>query len=119
MVDPVPRVILLAHPFYEHSQTMSATGSLFINNGLGKFPNDLRVPIRLTRLTLADMVASSRLPARISMCALKAHFGRKRVEPQVSVVILDHGENRIAWKAIATIQHTPDLAVPAKQALVR
>ena len=66
MVDPVPHVILLAHPFYEHSQTMSGTGSLFINNGLGKFPNDFRVPIRLTRLTLADMVASGRLPVRIN-----------------------------------------------------
>src|SRR4029077_15672966 len=54
---------------------------------------------------------------RSQLCTPDFYEATLRIEPEGSAIVFDGREKCIAWKAIATIQHTPDLAVPAKQAL--
>ncbi len=66
-------------------------------------------------LSVKDAIAM-RAPLS-QLCTPQLYESTLRIEPQGSVVIFDRRENRTAWKAIATIQHAPNIAVPAKQAL--
>src|ERR1700676_4517674 len=90
-------------------------GSLWLNQLRCQMRRRTIEPIKHLSVKAAIAVCSP----LFQLCTPKSYEATLRVEPQVSVVIFDRRENRITWKAIATIQYTPDFAVPAKQALVR